>query len=85
MSTWGHQSRFKRKPRTSALSPDSRHIAAPIPKAAGQSRAGPRAPSMPRPRSTSFVSGADGQGGTLITEAAQTANHLVSLATPHTR
>jgi hypothetical protein len=32
---------------------------------------------------TSFVTAADGHGGTLITEAAQTANQLVSLTTPH--
>jgi hypothetical protein len=33
---------------------------------------------------TSFVITADGHGGTLITEAAQTVNQLVSLNTPHT-
>jgi hypothetical protein len=33
---------------------------------------------------TSFVTAADGHGGTLITEAAQTANQLVPLTTPHT-
>ena len=33
---------------------------------------------------TSFVAAADGHGGTLITEAAQTANQLVPLTTPHT-
>ena len=32
----------------------------------------------------SFVTVADGHGGTLVTEAAQTANQLVPLATPHT-
>jgi hypothetical protein len=32
---------------------------------------------------TSFVTAADGHGGTLITEAAQTANQLVPLTTPH--
>jgi hypothetical protein len=32
----------------------------------------------------SFVTAADGHGGTLITEAAQTANQLVPLTTPHT-
>ena len=31
-----------------------------------------------------FVTPFDGHGGTLFTEAAQMANHLVSLATPHT-
>jgi hypothetical protein len=69
------------------FSPDSRHIAAPPPKAADQVRARPRAPSTPaarRPRSTSFITAADGHGGTLITEAAQTANQLVPLTTPHT-
>ena len=33
---------------------------------------------------TSFVTAADGHGGTLVTEAAQTANQLVPLTTPHT-
>jgi hypothetical protein len=33
---------------------------------------------------TSFVTAADGHGGTLIAEAAQTANQLMPLATPHT-
>jgi hypothetical protein len=33
---------------------------------------------------TSFVTAADGHGGTLITEAAQTANQSVLLTTPHT-
>jgi hypothetical protein len=33
---------------------------------------------------TSFVAAADGHGGTLITEPAQTANQLVPLTTPHT-
>jgi hypothetical protein len=33
---------------------------------------------------TSFVAAADGHGGTLITEAAQTANQLVPLTMPHT-
>ena len=33
---------------------------------------------------TSFVTAADGHGGTLITEAAQMANQLVPLTTPHT-
>ena len=33
---------------------------------------------------TSFVTAADGHGGTLIPEAAQTANQLVPLTTPHT-
>jgi hypothetical protein len=32
----------------------------------------------------SFVTTADGHGGTLITEAAQTASQLVPLTTPHT-
>ena len=32
---------------------------------------------------TSFVTAADGHGGTLFTEAAQAANQLVSLTTPH--
>ena len=32
---------------------------------------------------TSFVTAADCHGGTLITEAAQTANQLVPLTTPH--
>ena len=32
----------------------------------------------------SFVTAADGHGGTLITEAAQAANQLVPLPTPHT-
>ena len=32
----------------------------------------------------SFVTAADGHGGTLITEAAQTANQLLPLTTPHT-
>jgi hypothetical protein len=31
----------------------------------------------------SFVAAADGHGGTLVTEAAQTANQLVPLTTPH--
>jgi autotransporter passenger strand-loop-strand repeat protein len=33
---------------------------------------------------TSFVTAANGHGGTLISEAAQAANQLVSLTTPHT-
>jgi hypothetical protein len=33
---------------------------------------------------TSFVTAADGHGGTLITEGPQTANQLVPLTTPHT-
>ena len=33
---------------------------------------------------TSFVTTADGHGGALITEAAQTANQLGPLTTPHT-
>jgi hypothetical protein len=33
---------------------------------------------------TSFVTAADGHGGTLVTEGAQTANQLVPLTTPHT-
>jgi autotransporter passenger strand-loop-strand repeat protein len=33
---------------------------------------------------TSFVAATDGHGGTLINEAAQTANQLVPLTTPHT-
>jgi hypothetical protein len=33
---------------------------------------------------TSFVAAADGHGGTIITEATQTANQLVPLTTPHT-
>jgi hypothetical protein len=33
---------------------------------------------------TSFVTAADGHGGTLITEAGQTANQLAPLTTPHT-
>jgi hypothetical protein len=32
----------------------------------------------------SFVTAADGQGGTLITKATQTTNQLVPLNTPHT-
>lgn len=32
---------------------------------------------------TSFVTAADGHGGTLITEVSQTANQLVPLTTPH--
>jgi hypothetical protein len=33
---------------------------------------------------TSFVTAADGHGGTLTTEGTQTANQLVPLTTPHT-
>ena len=69
------QRRFKRRPRTLALSPI---------KAADQARAGPRAPSMAAARSASFVSGTDGHGGTLVTEAPQTANQTVPLTTLHT-
>ena len=37
-----------------------------------------------RPRSTSFVAGADSHSGTLTMEAAQTANQSVLLTTAHT-
>jgi hypothetical protein len=33
---------------------------------------------------TSFVTAANGHGGTLFTEATQTANQLMPLTTPHT-
>jgi len=39
---------------------------------------------MAAARSASFVSGTDGHGGTLVTEAPQTANQTVPLTTPHT-
>jgi hypothetical protein len=75
-----HQRRFERKSRISASIPELLLLLKPQTKLA-QDRS---AFDARRPRSTSFVAGADGHSGTLIMEAAQTANQSVLLTTAHT-